>query len=267
MWRNEDVGRSDSMKANSKVLAHRGAAGEHPRPSRDDRVPPTWLVAVVATLGVLSSLAAAGFSAKAPGVYWSRVQIWFVAPGSTNNPNALRATSSSLIATAGAVGKMVDSRRLSANFGSGSVTLSDEGQRHGSSVALPNTGSQWVAGYGAPWLDVQAVDSDPATVASTMGRLVDQINSSLFALQQRQNAPAKSLIRTQMSPGAIPIYYRRGSSIRAAAASLVLGLILTHALVRRLRRPRRHVRTAAGCASTSDEADSTGAMQMPALTT
>jgi len=203
--------------------------------TRRSRVWWAWLAVWV--IGVPVSAMCAVAASKAPGVYWSRVQISFIAPNSTTNPNGLQITSSSLISAAGAVGKMVDNRTSAARLGSATVTLAGEGIRNGYSVTLPNDGGQWVSSFNSPWLDVQAVASDPLTVSQRMSALLRQINVALAHLQSEQSVAPRNLIRTQASPPSVPIYYQRGSRMRASAGTLVLGLILTTALAGACRRP------------------------------
>lgn len=185
------------------------------------------LVAVLVVLGVAASLVWAVQARGAPGVYWSRVQVRFLSPGSDPNANDLVYPSSEMITLAGAVGKMVDPSDQP-RVVSPTATLAGQGITHGWSVVLPNTGGQWASQFVSPYLDVQVVGTTISEVRSGMSGLLAKIDSDLRILEQRASVPSKYFIRTHQSPpGGLPIYYLDGSGIRAGIAALALGLGLT----------------------------------------
>lgn len=182
---------------------------------------------VIAVVGVVVTLVGSWSAARTPGVYWSEAQVRFLAPASATNPNVLRISPSSMVMVAGAVRRMVeatDGPRLA----SPTVRLVDTGVRNGSSVTLPNTGGQWANNFASPVLDVQAVGPSAVGVEQTMQRLIGKINTSVQALDAQANVDRYNLITTQVSPlTGPPIYYQKGSPVRAATGTLALGILLT----------------------------------------
>src|SRR5262249_37670069 len=141
-----------------------------------------------AALGALISFAAAAYVADRPGVYWSRVQVRFVAPASAVNPNGLQVSPSSLVKAAGVVAKIVDPTGGQNRVTSPDVTLASEGLRHAWSVTQPNTGGQWANNFTDPWLNVEAVGTTPAEVGTTMNGLLARITATLTSLENSANA-------------------------------------------------------------------------------
>jgi hypothetical protein len=170
-------------------------------------------------------------AATARGVFWSEVQVRFMAPRSTAAPNVLQISPSSLVMAAGAVEKMVVDTSAPRVIDPGN-TLASQGVKHGYGVSLPNTGGQWASNFTDPWLEVQAVGSSPAEVLAATRTLVARINAALATLQRREHVDQYNLIRTQLSPLSGPaVYYQAGSRSRAAVAALVLGTGITAIVV------------------------------------
>lgn len=190
---------------------------------------PHRLPALVTLVGALATLLAVLMTSHGGSVYAARVQVWFIAPKSTNNPNGLQISPDSLVMTAGAVRRMVtdtDPPRTS----SPDVPLSGQGVRDGFSVTLPNSGGQWVNQFANPYLDVQAVGPTAAGVLATERRLVGEINTALSTLETQEHVAAVNQIRTQLNPlTGIAVGDQRGSRIRAVLVTFVLGLGLTFA--------------------------------------
>lgn len=186
------------------------------------------LAALVTVVGLAVSLLAAFIVLGNHGRYSAEVQVWFVAPKSTQNPNGLQISGDSLVMTAGAVRRMVtdaDPPRTSAP----DVPLSGEGVNRGYSVTLPNTGGQWTNRFTNAYLDVQVVDASASAVTAKTRRLIAEINTSLAVLEQRDNVAQVNQIRIQLVPsnGVIPVRHEDGSRIRAVLATLALGVGLT----------------------------------------
>jgi hypothetical protein len=186
------------------------------------------LSALVTLIGLAASLLAAFIIFGNHGRYSTEIQVWFVAPKSTKNPNGLQISGDSLVMTAGAVRQMVivtDPPRTSAP----DVPLSGEGVKRGYSVTLPNTGGQWTNRFTNAYLDLQVVDASASAVTAKTRQLIAEINTSLAVLEQRENVAQVNQIRIQLVPsnGVIPIRHEHGSRTRAILATLALGVGLT----------------------------------------
>jgi hypothetical protein len=184
-------------------------------------------VFVVLVAGLITTGALALHMASRPGVYWSQVNVLFLAPQSAKYPNGLQITSDSLITTAGVIGKMVGSSQSGPQVVSDAVTLVSEGAKHGYSVRLPDDGGQWAHNFDQPLLDVQAVGTSVGEVNSTLDTVLGEIQGDLSKMQRSDNVAKVNLVRTRLSPSIPPTYYQAGSHMRAAAASLVLGSGIT----------------------------------------
>ncbi|MGI8665376.1 MAG: hypothetical protein ACR2N4_05015 [Jatrophihabitans sp.] len=188
------------------------------------RRPPLFLRSwVIVLVGLLISGATANYFAHRPGVYWSQVQVLFVAPKSAANPNGLSVSSESLITTAGVVAKMVGSSPPGPSVVSDTVTLVGEGIRHGYGVRLPNSGGQFATNFDQAALDVQAAGTTVVEVSATLSKVLDQITTELSTLQSDAHVAPVNLIRAELSPPTPPIYYQTGSKSRALAITLVIG--------------------------------------------
>jgi uncharacterized membrane protein YidH (DUF202 family) len=187
------------------------------------------LPSVVAVLGIIASLALAGVAAKAPGVFWTQLQVRFLYPASNENPNNIALSSSGVVITAGVVEKQLE-EIAGPRLTSPGTTLAAQGIKHGWSVNLPNSGGQWANNFVDPFLDVQVVGSSPDEVITTANQLVAKIRNTLAGMQAQAGVDRFNTVTTQLSPPAgPPLYFMRGSRARALAASFVIGLSITFA--------------------------------------
>ncbi|HEY3716337.1 MAG TPA: hypothetical protein VGL39_17555 [Jatrophihabitantaceae bacterium] len=193
-------------------------------------------------VALVVSCALASYAAKKPGVYWSRVQMRFVAQMSVTNPNGLQEGPASLVMAAGVVARIIDPSGGQNRVTSPDTTLASEGIRHGWSVTLPNTGGQWANNFTNPWLNVEAVGTSGAEVGATISRLLAQIQTTLTLLEQKADVRPSAMIRLQTAPRVPQLYYQQGSGMRAGIATLILGLGLSSALILALRRFARRGR-------------------------
>ncbi len=184
---------------------------------------------IVAVVGIIVTVASASVAASAPGVYWSMAQVHFVVPKSTENPNGLQVSLHSLAIVAGSVARMVDGSR-SPRVVKPDMSLPSQGILHGYSVQQPNRGGQWSNQFSDPYVTVQAVGSSATEVLQTMRRLIVDVNAALRKLERSADVAAVNMIRTQLSPPTVPLYYQRGSKPRAFLATLALGFGITAAV-------------------------------------
>jgi hypothetical protein len=157
-----------------------------------------------------------------PGVFFSDAHVRFTAPTNASQANTLQISNGSLIATAGAVGQMIDDRD-DPRPSSPDATIAGMGVRDGWSITLPNSGGQWADNYADPYLDVQVVGPTAEKVQATMLQLVAKIKVALNRIQDASHVPATERIVAKLLPlSATPVYYLYGSRVRAAAASLAI---------------------------------------------
>lgn len=198
---------------------------------------------LILAVGGAASCAFALMAAKAPGVYWTDVEVHFLIPQSAANPNVLEVSSTGAVILAGAVEKMVDNQ-VTPRVIDPDNNLASQGIRHGYAVSIPNTGGQWASNFTSPWLEVQAVGNSPGEVMSQTDTLIKEINLALAHLQQQRHVDQYNLIHTELSPPSGPnLNYEGGSRMRATGSALALGAALTSACYSYSRRdpwyPRR----------------------------
>jgi len=217
---------------------------------------------------VFGVLATGGFTYRAahkPGVYWSQVDVLFLAPSSQQFSNTLTNSSSDLITVAGTIGRMVAPAQSKARVVSPSVTLVDQGIRRGYAVTLPNDGGQWADNFDRALLDVQVAGPTLSEVSATTERLIGAIDTQLASMQAQANVAPVNRIHTSLSPSQPQIYYASGSRLRAVLAVLGLGLGVTIFMAVAVRRVLMHRgRPAPGATGVVDDlADRPAAVRRP----
>lgn len=164
-----------------------------------------------------------------PGVFSARTNVVFFAPTSTLNPNTMEVTSLGLIATASVVERAVNRGQDLPRVTSPTIRLIDQGVTNGSSVYLPNDGSQWVVNYGRAMLVVDVAGPDIPTVKSRTRHLVAEIEGTLRRMQVQQHVKRKNRITAQAAPATPQVTYDQGKPHVAEAAAFLLGTGLTTA--------------------------------------
>jgi hypothetical protein len=196
-----------------------------------------WLIALLLLAGAVVALHAA---AQYPPVYSSRVEVRFLPPQTSRNPNSLEFTTGGVIATAGLVARTLTAASEEPPSAT-TVLLHDRGIREGTSVVVPNSGGQWAANFEDPILDVQAVGASPEDVSALRDDRVAAIKAELARLQA--DVPTKLRITTATTPVDPMVEAKQGSPHRALLALTVLlgglGLWLLAIVDRALTRARR----------------------------
>lgn len=202
-------------------------------------------------VGLVLTVAFAFRASEAEGVYWGQAKVVFLAPENPVDQNSLAYTTSGVIATAGLVAVEVyraERPRLSGT----SVALYSMGHDTDLDVTQPNSGGQWAVNFSDAFLVVQVVGPTPERAQASLDETIGDIRAKLAELQPRESTPASTRIRTTLTPSTPSIHYVRGSPARAMVSALLLGSLLTFALVlvtERLARrglPSTDRRTAAG---------------------
>lgn len=202
----------------------------------------------VVLLGVLITGAVLVVLQAEEPVFYSRAQVYFLAPSSTLNPNVLRVASLDLVTAAGIVGKRFNGTDQQVGTASMDVTLFGRGVRDGSAVVLPDNGGQWSVSYNRQSLDVQVVAATPEEVRTRQQVIFAEIDAELATLQRELDIPTGNLITTEIVPSDPVVLPVSGERRRAQLMTLALGAVITLLAVgqlelsRRSRRHRRHAR-------------------------
>jgi hypothetical protein len=187
---------------------------------------------IVTIVGILATGIAGAAARHTEVSYWSSVNVAFLAPYSSANPNVLQVNTDSLVTTAGIVGRLVTDSDNRAQVVSDSVSLASEGISHGYSVRLPDDGGQWAINYDRPELDVQVIASTPAEVARMLHEVTRRIVSTLDAIQKAKHVDQFNTVTTTLNPQKPQVYVAEGNNKRAMLGTALLGMGFTLAAAR-----------------------------------
>lgn len=186
-----------------------------------------WLVVGI---GLVLTVSACLLLTAGERAYSSKVDLVFVQPGTGSVAKASDNVVPSLIDFAGIIQRRVSQEGSPVDLPSSSVTLYGSGVRNGYSITLPNSGTQWTVSYTRPVLVVQAVGNSPDQVRQTLSRVLTQIESTAYALQADEGAPAEKFIvvdRSPSSPEIIDLGSTRLGRMKGIVALSAVGLALT----------------------------------------
>jgi O-antigen ligase len=179
----------------------------------------------LAAAGLVLTLIAAYAAAAAPGVFYEETSVVFIAP----NGSGLQSGAGGLVATAGVVQSQLGEQ--------GPLPLSvtanivGTGVRSGVWVRLPNEGGQWATDFDEEVLDVEAAGGTAAQAEAEMTTTISSIRTLLRHDQLSAGVRPDQLITIGLSPVSAPVLYASGSSSRAGATILALGLTFTLTLL------------------------------------
>ena len=201
-----------------------------------------WMVVLI---GAACTMGVALLVVRDDGVYFSRTYVTFLAPTSTNYPNALRTQSVDVIDTAGVVGKRISGPGRVTKFASPDVTLVGLGVRDGWSLQLPDTGGQWATNFATQTLVLDVVGPSREVVQERQEALVVRIQQELNLMQRDAGVNPRNDITAIPAPQSVTVHHVAGSRPRALGMAAVLGVGVTAAAVlaleRRAPRPGRRL--------------------------
>ena len=173
------------------------------------------------------------------GVYFTRTNVFFHAPTSNVNPNAIRTQSESIIDTAGLVAKRVSGPGKVTKFASPEVTLVGLGVRDGWSLRLPDTGGQWASNFATQGLVLDIVGPSPEVVKDRQKALIQRAQQELYQLQRDAGVDPVNDITAIPAPDSTVIFHVQGNRSRALGMTAVLGVGVTISVVLAVDRRRR----------------------------
>ncbi len=205
-----------------------------------------WLSRVIiAVLGLAFTGALLVHIQQRPGVFWTQVNVVFLAPKSSALPNNIQDTSNSVIATAGLVEQLLRTGRPIPEVSS-AASLTGTGVYDGYWIRLLQSGSQWETNFDKPILEVQVAGPSAGGVTARAETLVRGIQSTLDEFQDDDGAADNVRITTLVSPARPSMHYSDGRRSRALGAGLLLGVLLTGMCISTLEAVRRFRRPADG---------------------
>ena len=181
-----------------------------------------YVVAAVGALTVWAALALAGSSA----IYWSRVEVVFLAPPTADNANNLRVPSENLIDFAALIERSINGNVEATRFSSESATLYGAGVRSGSRIELVNDGGQWTTSFRQPVLRIEAVGGSADGVRAEVSRQVEAIEDAVDTAQREAGVPSRELVTTLQSPTPTSVSEIRISRMRMFAGVGLIGVIV-----------------------------------------
>ncbi len=182
-----------------------------------------WYAALA---GLTLTIGALALVQTYPGVYTVQANVLFLAPITPARPNALESSTSSVIATAGLVERLVNENGESSATSS-LVTLAGRGVRKGTAIELPNSGGQWAENFDQPALRLQATGPSADSVAREFARLNARVAAQTVRIQQDYRVRDRFLISTRLSPAAPLVRYEAGHRKVALLVTAGLGVALS----------------------------------------
>ncbi|MET0887413.1 MAG: hypothetical protein ABWX92_13285 [Mycetocola sp.] len=205
-----------------------------------DLLATAWRHRVLVCVGIVLTAVAGLLAIQDRSVFWTRAEVVFLPPQNEYYPNALQASSESVIITAGAVAKRVLGPNQAPKYASTDATLVGVGVRNGWSISLPDTGGQWSFSFDSQVLTIEAVGPSREFVLDTVADVRQRVSDTLEALQAAQSVAPESRISLRASPEQPVVYGVGGSRPRALVMTWALGGLLTLCAV--LARDKRQVR-------------------------
>ncbi|MEX1079881.1 MAG: hypothetical protein WED09_12335 [Homoserinimonas sp.] len=163
--------------------------------------------------------------ARVDGVYSVRVNLVFLPPPiATSDANTLRWSSESLVNFAAVVERSYNGNTPQPRFASLDAPIYGSGQTSALKVFLPNVGGQWSSSFTDATLIVEAVDPDLKTVERRLDTAVAELQELALELQRAEGVDENQLISVLISDETSGVRFVQGSTARAAASIVVLGL-------------------------------------------
>jgi hypothetical protein len=195
-----------------------------------------WPIVLV---GAVCTIGAGVVAISDDGVYFTRTNIVFQAPTSTDYPNAMRTQRDDVIVTAGVVAKRVTGPGRVTKFASPEVTIVGLGMRDGWSIRLPDTGGQWAPNFPVQMLTLEVVGPSREIVQERQHDLIQRVQQELYRLQHDAGVNPRSYITAVPAPEFSVVFNVSGNKPRALGMIAVLGVGLTIAVVLAVDRMRR----------------------------
>ncbi len=184
-----------------------------------------WYVVLI---GLLCGAAALVGMSRDTGVFWTRVEVIFVEPG-TDLVASRDGTLETRVAFASIVEHEVNSSDVVARLSSSNATLAGAGVREGYAVTVPSGGGQWTSSFNRPLLAVEVVGRSADEVTAVLDGLLAQIESVAIDLQDQRGVSPERRILPERVAEDTAIYYqgptRSGQARGAAAVGAVTGLV------------------------------------------
>ena len=177
-----------------------------------------WPIAVA---GAIVTVVGAHIVTTAPGVYYEQTSAVFIAP----NGSGFQSGAGGSVSTAAVIeSQLGDQGSLPLSV---TATIVGAGIRNGVWVRLPNDGGQWATDFDQEDLDVEVVGGSETQVTAHMNATLSEIRTLLRKDQTSVGVRPDQMISIGLSPPSAPVFYLRGSALRAGITALALGLALT----------------------------------------
>ncbi|MFF2346145.1 hypothetical protein [Pseudarthrobacter sp. NPDC058119] len=161
-------------------------------------------------------------ASHAQGVYYSRVDVLFLAPPAVVAGNVLQADPAQTLSFAAIVEHQVNAEYPSSAPRSTSAPLYGTGLRNTHAIFIPNSGGQWQLSFSRPMITVEVVADSPEMVFTTMNQLAGRISDLAADLQTNEGIPQAVQITTDDSPEKASVTYVPVRSGNATFALLIL---------------------------------------------
>lgn len=159
--------------------------------------------------------------------YWARSTVTLLQTA----PNPLRSEGYPLTGLASALVVRANGNPVETKTSSPDNTLYGEGVLEGSRVRIRDVGGMWTSSIPGPVIFVEAIGPSRVGVSAEIERLVDGLKADLEAIQNDLKVPTYGRIILQVSPDHPEVVSVSGQPVKAAGATLLIGLALTSLLL------------------------------------
>lgn len=183
---------------------------------------------------VLLGLTTAGILARATApetVYWVTESVTVVQPQVVKKATTLEDLPPTAVPAAMVLMDVVNGHAATPRSNSADATLYGEGRRDAVSARLRDVGGQWGVAIPDPIIDIQVVGASSKDVTAKLNFETNRLSSALSALQERLNVNPSQQLAIQPPRVAPTVVEVSGSRTRARAASVVIVLLATGALI------------------------------------
>ncbi|WP_113717146.1 hypothetical protein [Arthrobacter dokdonensis] len=156
------------------------------------------------------------------GVYYTSVNVIFLAPPQSVGGNSLRASSAKTVYYAAMIDRLYNGQNDNPELSTTSSPLYGTGVRHGAAVYVPNNGGQWQNSFDQPVITVEVVGESGAEVTGELGAVVAKIGKLARQPQQSMGIHSNAYITTDLSPQVPNVTY---VAVRNRNAELALGVL------------------------------------------
>ncbi len=171
------------------------------------------------------------YSSHPETVYWAKLPLNVTGPIDPVLPKTLEDTGGIQYAAATLLVRLVNGGYVEPKSSSADTTLYGEGKRRAVVARLRDVGDQWVTDVKDSVIEVQAVDASESAVLTRLAEEQGLLTSQLARLQDDLGVVPNQRIALKAPPTPTTVLEVTGSRARATVSTVIVGIVVTLALV------------------------------------